>query len=370
VRIGIDAAWAGVVGTGTSSYTRGLVSALASNESLELFLYFRSEDRLTNPLFRIQSCNVHRRIVDGLGQPGRSLLSLAAAAARDGLDVFHSPGYFLPLWRGPKVVTFHDVNMFLQWDKWWRPGMRASWASLCAQTLISSRLASRVLADSEFSACAIGKTLRIASSRIKVLHPGVDDVFFAPRHVSTGMRERNDLNRYILSVGVLSPQKNLEGMVRAFSGLDDPELKFAIVGRKDGPYFDQVIAPLVRQLRLEQKVVCLGVVDQVDLVELYRGADAFLYPSFAEGFGLPPLEAMACDLPVVASNTSCLPEILGDAALLVDPLDPNAIGAALESVLSQPALRSELILRGQSRAARFLWKNAAENALDVYAQVA
>lgn len=372
MRVGIDATWAAALGTGTASYTAGLVRALAHQKQLDLVLYFQSGDEQRNPLYGLAAPGIESRSVNGWGQPGRTLLSLTRAAARDRLDIFHSPGYFLPLWPGPKVVTFHDVNMFLQWDTWWRPGMRSSWLSLCAQTALSSRLARRVLADSGEAARSISRVLRLPQARLSVLYPGIDDLYFdpPPDDVAARLRERHDLLEYLLFVSVLSPQKNLEGLLRAYSLVRRPNLKLALVGREDGPYFRQNIQPLIHQLGLETAVKVLGVVPPEALPGLYAGARVFLYPSFAEGFGLPPLEAMASGTPVIASNTSSLPEVLGDAALLVDPRDVEGIAEAMGRVLSDTQLRAGLAARGKERAARFHWDETARKATEIYATAA
>jgi len=372
MRIGIDASWAAALGTGTGSYTHGLVRALVQHDQHEFVLYFRPGDDRDNPLFALAAPNVRRRVVDGWRQPGRSLIALARAAFRDRLNVYHSPGYFLPLWRGPKVVTFHDVNMFLMWNKWWRPGMRTSWAGLCAQTVIASRLATQIAADSNDAARQIGRVLRVSRERISVLYPGVDEMFFdAPlSEEATRLREGHDLDEYVLSVGVLSPQKNLEGIVRAFALSQPGNTKLAIVGREDGPYFRQRIMPLVAQLGIREKVKVLGVVPRAALPALYSGATAFLYPSYAEGFGLPPLEAMARGAPVLASNRSSLPEVLDEAAILVDPDDVEAIAAGIRRLYSDAALRAVLSDRGRRQAAKFRWGASARRALQIYASVA
>jgi alpha-1,3-rhamnosyl/mannosyltransferase len=372
MRIGIDASWAAALGTGTGSYTLGLVRALVQHDQHEFVLYFRPGDDIVNPLFGLGAPNVRRRVVDGWRQPGRSLIALARAAFRDGLEVYHSPGYFLPLWRGPKVVTFHDVNMFLMWTKWWRPGMRTSWAGLCAQTVIASRLATRIVADSNDAARQIGRVLRVPRRRISVLYPGVDEIYFdaSLSEDATKLRERHELAEYVLSVGVLSPQKNLEGIVRAFALSQPGSAKLAIVGREDGPYFRQQIMPLVVELGIKDKVKVLGVVPRAALPALYSGATAFLYPSHAEGFGLPPLEAMARGVPVLASDRSSLPEVLEDAALLVNPDDVEAIAAGVCRLYSDAALRADLSDRGRRQAAKFRWRASALRALQVYASVA
>jgi glycosyltransferase involved in cell wall biosynthesis len=302
----------------------------------------------------------------GPGQPGRSLLALAAAASRDRLDLFFSPGYFLPLWPGRKVVTFHDANMIQQADKWWRPGMKLTWLSLVTQSLLSAKLAQTIVADSFAAATSISSAFRLPANKIHVVYPGVDDRFFRAPDRRHSTQVEGVRARYILSVGVLSPQKNLEGIIRAFAALPQSDLELRIVGRDDGPYFDATLAPLLRRLGVERRVRKLGVVPPDQLAALYTGAEALVYPSFAEGFGLPPLEAMACGTPVVASNLSSLPEVLGDAALLVDPHDIGQVADATARILADSELRRTLIARGRRRAQRYRWAETARHMLAIF----
>jgi glycosyltransferase involved in cell wall biosynthesis len=368
MKVGIDATWARVSGSGTASYTSGLVKALATRGECQLVLYFQERDSVDNPLFGLAGPTIERRVIGGRGQLMRTLVSLSRECARDRLDVFHSPGYFLPLWPGPKVVTFHDVNMFLQWDKWWRPGMRRSWLALCSQTALSSRLARCIAADSHYSGDQIGRVLRISSHRIRVLYPGIDDIYFKPpiMEVAVPIRNAHNLQEYLLFVGVLSPIKNIESILRAFALVDRPALQLAIVGRHDGTYFQEIIEPLIDQLGVRHRVRVLGRVPADVLPGLYAGAQALVFPSFAEGFGLPPLEAMACGTPVIASNRPSFPEVLGDAAVLVDPTDIAGLATEIHAVVSDAALCRSMVARGKEQASKYRWDVSASRMLDVY----
>jgi len=370
MRVGIDATWA-AIHSGTGTYVDGLVRALASAEREELLLYFRSGDEETNALWNLRGPTVSRKVVDGLGQPGRSLISLARAARRDEIDVFHSPGYFLPLWDGPKVVTFHDVNMFLEWDKWWRQRAWREWLSICVQTLLSSRSANLILADSRDSARDICRVLRLPNDRVEVLYPGIDDRYFKPASNSSyELRRDHGLERYLLFVSVISPIKNLEGVINSLRIVNRPEIKLAVLGREVGGYYTQVIVPLVRRLGLENQVKFLGTAAPDVRHDLYSHAEMLVFPSFHEGFGFPPLEAMASGTPVVGSTRPCLPEVLGDGALLVDPSSVEEIAAAVMRILDDTSLRHGLIKRGRERAMMFRWADRAEEAARFYRRVA
>lgn len=366
MRIGIDATWARLTGSGTASYTAGLVRALAGRERHELVLYFAPEDAGANPLWDLDGPRITRHVTAHRPQPLRSLAVLAGAAHRDELDVFHSPGYFLPLWPGPKVVSFHDANMFLQFKRRWVPGSRLDTASLGAQAALSSRLARQIVTLTHSAAADIARVFRLPASRISVVYPGIDETFFDIPTPGGEPQDRYGLDRYILSVGEITPQKNLEGLIRAFEMLDTRDVTLALAGRSHGSYREARLEPLVRELGLGERVQFLGVTPQRTLPSLYAGAAAFALPSFSEGFGLPVIEAMAAGTPVAASNCSSIPEISGDAALLIDPHDPRQLAAALDRLLTDGPLRESLVRRGRENASRFRWDRTAEAMIRVY----
>lgn len=371
MRLGIDATWARIAGSGTASYTDGLVRALAPLLDTDLMLYFQAGDESENPLFGLDGPNIHRQVVDGWKQPGRTLWSLSRACARDRLDLFHSPGYFLPLWPGPRVVTFHDANMFAEWDKWWETGQRLSWLSLCSQTVLSSRLAKRIVTDSRTAGADISRLLRLPPSRISTVYPGIDDMYFAPPNLDAAdrIRAQHGLDTYLLFVGVFSPIKNIPGILRAFALIKQPGLRLALVGRAYGSHLEEVVRPLIHELGLDDEVRIVGAVPREALPGLYAEARALVYPSFGEGFGLPPVEAMACGIPVVSSTRSCLPEVVGDAGILVDPEDINGLAAAMQAVLHDEEVRTRLIQRGLARSRTFRWSEAAVRIREVYASI-
>src|SRR6185436_6347589 len=178
---------------------------------------------------------------------------------------------------------------------------------------------------------------------------------------------------YILSVGSIQPRKNLVRLIKAYSLLRDklgadklPKLVF--VGKRAWLY-DETLRALA-DASLGDSVILTGYVPESDLTALYSGATCFVYPSIFEGFGLPPLEAMQCGTPVIIGNRTSLPEVVGDAALAVDPFDVHAIADAIEQILNKPALREELRVRGLERAKIFDWQETARKTLRVYEQVA
>jgi len=361
VRIGIDATWAARAGTGTSTYTIGLVEALVRQFSHDYVLYFQSGDQRTNPLYEMRHQVNEYRVTPAMPQLARNIPGLSVTAARDKLDVFHSPTYFLPLWSGRKVATFHDANMFSEWRTWWRKGMKLSWLSLALQSLLSSRTAGIVMTDSYASKDALSRIMRVPDNKLAVAYPGVPDFFFALPTVQEleAAQKLVESANFLLYVGVLSPQKNIEGIVRAFALGRRGDQTLVLVGREDGAYYREVIVPLCRNLGVMAYVRVTGLVSNVVLRALYHQAQVFVFPSFAEGFGLPPLEAMACGTPVVAAPRSSLPEVLGSAAMYADPNDSESIAGTVSSVLNDEALRRTLVLRGTERARSYTWSHTA-----------
>jgi glycosyltransferase involved in cell wall biosynthesis len=261
--------------------------------------------------------------------------------------------------------------MFVYWRKWWEQGERLRWLSLCAQSLLSSRTATAIVADSQYAAASIARALRLPPQKITVIYPGVDARFFAPiqADAARAIREQHALDRYLLFVSVITPHKNLDTVLRAYAMARPRDTKLAVAGKEYGSHLRDVIRPLLRDLEIDRDVEILGMVPDESLPALYAGAEGLLHVSHTEGFGLPPLEAMACGTPVIASNGTSLPEVLDAAALLVDPNDLRAIAEAIDRLTSDAPLRQKLIACGRRRAARFCWSDAADQMLALYASV-
>jgi glycosyltransferase involved in cell wall biosynthesis len=295
-------------------------------------------------------------------------------ARRDQLDVVHDPfgvsPFFVPRRLAPfgRVLTLHDMVPFVY------PETHARLTNLLFRRYIprSLRFVDQIITDSESSQRDIVRFLRFPSERVTAIPIGVASRF-APAGADECHRVRQRLGLpgdYILTVGSLSPRKNLETLFAAFK-----ELR-----RRGRPHPLVVVGPtawksagIFRQLRtlgIESDVLLTGFVSDDDLPALYSGAAAFAFPSLYEGFGLPPLEAMACGTPVVTSNNSSLPEVVGDAGLLVDPLDVEALASALDRLLTDPELSSRLIRRGIARSKTFTWERTARAHSCIYRDVA
>jgi glycosyltransferase involved in cell wall biosynthesis len=290
-------------------------------------------------------------------------VTLPAALRRDGADVFLSPYYKRPLAAPcPVVVTVHDL-FFIGY-----PGRRRRLydATLTRLARLYARGADAIVADSEHSRHAIVTRLGIEAGRIAVIPVGLGPEF-RPGAPSRVQRERYGLrSRYVLYVGNFLPHKNLPRLLRAWAALAEPvRASHRLVLAGGDAARRPVLEALAASLGLDGRVGFPGVVDDADLPALYGGAALVVLPSLEEGFGLPALEAMACAAPVVASRRGALPEVVGDAGVLVDPEDEAALTTALGRVLGNEAERQTLAWRGLERAARFTPEVTAGRVVDL-----
>jgi len=290
---------------------------------------------------------------------------------RHKVDLFHEPHYVLsPFVPCPAVVTIHDC-IHLRFPQY----LPNKLAHAYARTFlwIATHLADRIITVSEASKRDILQYFSIPPEKIEVIYNGIDERFWIPPgdEDMERVRQRYQLtDPFILYAGNIRPHKNLERLIDAFQqlrreGFD--QLKLLIIGDEISKY--ATLRRAVHRHKLHKHVRFLGFVPDQTLAALYRLAAVFVFPSLYEGFGLPPLEAMASGTPVVTSNVSSLPEVAGDAALLVDPYDTEAIAGAVRMVLTDEALRADLRARGLARAREFSWSRAAERVKQIYAEV-
>ncbi len=289
-----------------------------------------------------------------------------AQAAR--ADVLHVTGFDAPRFRPcPVVLTVHDLVGML-FPQSLPPVARLYWACWLPHSV---RWATRIIADSCHTRADLIRLLGVRPERIEVVYLGVDETFrpVTDPAALAAVRERYGLpERVILYLGTLEPRKGLDTLVAAFARLAADLPHHLVIAGKRGWYTE----PLFRQVRalgLERRVHFPGYVAAGDQAALYSLADLFVLPSRYEGFGLPVLEAMACGTPVVCSQAASLPEVAGDAAVLVPPGDVEALAGGLRGVLQDGVLRQGLRERGLERARRFTWEETARHTLAVYEQV-
>lgn len=279
-----------------------------------------------------------------------------------GTDLVWSPHYNIPLgYRGALVVTVHDLCHLALPDLIKGPHRRA-YARAMFRAI--RRRASRVLCDSEFTKGELRRLAGWGGKEPVTAHLGVN-----PRWFQIEPAARPHPKPFILFVGTVKPHKNLVTLIKAFETLA-PSIPhdLLIVGKTSGLITgDDCVVRAAASL--EGRIRLTGEVPQKTLEQFFVHADAFVFPSFYEGFGLPPLEAMACGCPTVVSRAGSLPEVCGDASLYFDPTDPRKLAAAILQVLSSPELRQRLREQGRSHAARFSWHCCAETTLGVFQEL-
>ncbi len=285
------------------------------------------------------------------------------------VQLLHVQSLAPPVCPVPFVQTINDLAWILH-PEVFPPLLRLRMETMCRR---SAQKAQKILTVSEFSKKQIVEHYRLHPDKVAVTHHGVHEVYRVVEDqaaVGEVQRRYGISGSFILYVGKLQARKNLARLVRAYSILRrDFGLahKLVLVGKRT--YLSDDIFAAIEELGLEQEVVVLGEVPLVDLPLLHNASELFVFPSLSEGFGLPPLEAMACGSPVVTSNSTSLPEVVGDAGITVDPYDVVALARAMRDVLVNPELRRSLIQRGLARVELFSNRRMAEGTLTVYEEV-
>ncbi|HZQ10525.1 MAG TPA: glycosyltransferase family 1 protein [Anaerolineae bacterium] len=365
MNIGIDAHMLGHNETGNETYVLELVRALAVRDPGDTFFVYVENPHALSP----EITNAAQvRVVPYATRSGarRLVWELSRRAAQDCLDVLHL-SYNAPLHVPPAcalVVTIHDIS-FEHFPQFFSRRLRAF---LRVSVPRSAYAAQHIITDTESAKRDLVNTYRLPPDKITVTHYAAGAQFHPisdPAALNAVRARYNTGDRFILAVGNLQPRKNLERLMRAFALAKQHAAlphKLVIVGQRLWR-----AAPILQAARgMPDQVILTGYVPATDLPLLYNAADVLAYPSLYEGFGLPVLEAMACGTPVITSNVSCLPEIAGDAAHLINPRSVQDIADALVRVTTDTAYRGELGRRGVARAQLFSWERTAQQTLAVY----
>jgi glycosyltransferase involved in cell wall biosynthesis len=371
LRIAIDAHSVGTGLGGNESYATNLIEALAGIDQENRYTLYvtkrvaveRFSDRWPN--FSVRSTLPHTPFI-------RIPLTLSAELRRNPVDVLHVQFTAPPFSPCPVVVSIHDLSFehLPQTFKW------RSRKQLRITVRRSAREASQVIALSEYARNDIIDTYHVSPDKISAI-PLAAAAHFRP------IDDEEELQRvrqtygiegdYILTVGAIQPRKNLSRLVAAYARLRHakPEVKLPklVLAGKCAWLYDETLRA-IKELELGDAVIVTGYVPESDLPALYSGALCFVYPSYFEGFGLPPLEAMQCGAPVIVGDQTSLPEVVGTAGILVDPFEVDALAAALERVVSDSNLRAELSVQGLARAKLFNWQETARQTLAVYRKAA
>ncbi len=360
MRIGLDASFLHLPPSGTGTYLTELLIALqACDTSIELV-----------PL--VPPWSTTGEAPRRAARMRWDLNGVAWAARGAGLDLLHVPHFGAPLRPAlPLVVTVHDVIPFVL------PAYRATRAArwrlaVMRRTVMAARL---ILTPSHFSAGEIERVLGIGADRIRVTpeaastehRPAPDPAAGLPETIA---RRYGIRGRYLFNVGGLDARKNLPVLLEAFARslphLTAPvQLVIAGAAHTGNPHVFPPLAPVIDRLGLGEYVVMTGFVSATEKLALHQAASVYVTPSLYEGFGLTPLEAMACGIPVIAANRTSLPEVVGDAGLLIEP-EPATFAAAMTGVLNDPGAAIELRRRGLARAATFSWDETARLTIDTY----
>lgn len=374
MKIGFDASVIFTSKGGTRVYAIQLLTALlALKPDWKFVLYSRTAKQARELKEMFPGPNVEATLVAGTPNALRIQARLPAQLRHDSVDVYHSLGYFLPLrWDGPKVVTIHDLNVYLNWPSWFRSRRLLRWADMAVQTPLAVRAADRIITDSEFSKGSICRILRVEPDRVTVI-PLAPDTFFDEEPSADEMEEARAKTGgapFVLYVGVLSPQKNLGMLINAFAASSLPRggVRLVLAGSDSG--HASALRAEAAALGMADKVQLTGYVSGSLLRAMYRQALAVVLPSHGEGFGLPLVEAMASGAPVLAANRQSLPEVVGDAGCLFEPDDVGGLAEQLSLLFEDPAFRKGLVARGHARREIFSWTSAAAASAAIYEEVA
>ncbi len=373
MRIALDYTAAIRQGAGIGTYVRNLFSAMLSQDAQNHYTLITSGSATEEHPFpeaenvRGRNILIPDRYLNILWYRWRTPLP-PPALFTGSVDIYHGPDFVLPpLYKSVrKVVTIHDLS-FLEHPEYAVPSLATYLRKVVPEAVAAADVVATVSHE-------VGHTLvkhfATPQEKLTVIPNGVSPHFRRitdPILLGATQHKFNLKFPLVLAVGTLEPRKNHAGLIKAFykaqQKKDGPAM-LAIAGGQ-GWLYDETKS-LVEELKLEKKVRFLGRVTDLELVTLYSMATIFAFPSFYEGFGVPPIEAMACGAPVITSNTSALPEVAQDAALLIDPYDIDALAGALTRLTEDASLRAELQQKGYERAKQYTWAMSARKMLAVY----
>jgi glycosyltransferase involved in cell wall biosynthesis len=370
MRIGIDCR---ILSTGIGRYVRELINHLAKRDQetqYVLFLNTPDFETYTPPAknFTTVLTNIPHY---SFAEQTRFLRILNS----QNLDLMHFTHFNSPIfYNKPSISTIHDLTLHFYPDKFYTQKHRSlkKWAQIAAyRTTIkaTAKKAKHIIAVSKNTKKDISQQLNILPNKISVIHEGVAAEFKPATDTTHNKKTLEDLNitmPYILYTGAWRVHKNLINLIQAFNIVSKqiPTIKLVLTGKIDPDYPE--IPAIVKELHLEQKIITPGMVTDQQLIHLYQSAELFVFPSHYEGFGLPPLEAMACGTPVVVSNSSCIPEICGTAALYSNPNNYTEMAGTMLKVLLNKELHQQLVQKAEKNLKRFSWEKMAKETIEIY----
>lgn len=364
MRIGIDARSLQQKGAGVGRYLANLIKHYpVIDPTSEYVLYFSKETDINLPpkfsvkTIKLPAMNFNFTWLN---------ICLPWELSVNKIDLFHCPFYGLPFIQPcPMIVTVHDIIYEIH-PEWFSFHQGMSFRLLARWGV---RSAKKIIADSEFTKKDIIERYKVDEKKIEVVYLAPDESFkkIADQNLIERARLKYGIrNDYLIHVGAIHARRNIKRLLEAFQKIKEKkfDLQLVLIGGLNVKAAD--FYSLIHTLDLQSEVLHLAYVPEEDLACLYNGAKALIYASLYEGFGLPLVEAMACGIPVIASNVSSIPEIMGDAGILFDPYNVDEISSAMELVLRDTALRSKLSGKSLKRASEFSWLNAARQTVKVY----
>lgn len=355
--------------TGIDNYLYNLLNQMINDKKGDFFLFhFKTSD---DPIYKKVNEVIIPTLPIGINIPFR----MSKMIKENELDLFHFPFHWpnqiSPFFRNSsikKIITIHDLIPLLfkenlpYYYRLWAPTLK----------LIKDKT-DLIITDSENTKKDCIEYLKIPEDKIAVVYLAVDKKYRVLRNKDVVKQElinKYNLNfPFILYVGNVELRKNVSTLIKSFYQIKNKGFKHKLVIIGAGKYGFNEILSIVRKLDLINEVIFMGYVPDEDLVKFYNTADLFVFPSLYEGFGLPPLEAMACGCPVISSNVSSLPEIIGNAGLLANPNDYNDFSAKISKVLTDNDLMATLIKKGLIRSQLFSWEKTAEQTWNLYEKV-
>ena len=369
-RIGIDAHGVGGIGlaAGNETFISNLLKKLQIIDEENDYTVFVSKsdvfDTLNHSNFKTIKLFSNTQWI----QRG---ISLPLYLLKNRLDLIHVSSVLPPYCPAKSIITLHDI-FHEEYEELYTP---LEYKRMKTLIPINAKKADKIITVSNYSKQQIIKHYNITEDKIDVIYNSVDKNTFRilgnREETQNYIRSNYGINdEFILYVGTLQPRKNVERLLNAYFELkkDGGALpKLVIVGKKGWKY--KQIFDRISEFGLERDVIFTGYVPLTDLVYFYNGALLFVFPSIAEGFGIPPLEAMACGTPVICSNTTCFPEIVGDSAMLINPFDSNDIYSALKNAINKKEIREKYISRGLVQIEKFSWYRSALKLHHIYKEV-
>ena len=361
MKVAIDARDLANVITGVARQVLNLVRYFPElAPEAEFYLY--SDKAITVPFSHPR---LHQQLLTGHRWLWKQLW-MPIEQVRSQIDLFYVPSYSTPVFNPRKsVVTIHDM-IYTRHPEWTDRLERWRFATIVKH---SARFASRIIAVSETTRRDILELTGISPVKVVVIYPGLDTQFHqVPETDLTRIARRLDISDpFVLYVGSLHHRRNIGRLIQAFAAVKEKlRLPHKLVLSGLNQFQFSELEQWIADTQLVNEVLYFGYVTDEELVALYNLAEIFVFPSLYEGFGLPVLEAMACGTPVVTSNVSSLPEVAGDAAILVDPTSTAELATAIERLLTDLPLRHEMIARGLERCQKFSWRKAAQDTIALF----